>query len=222
MDLCQLWLGAQAQFGLGIDQLVPSDQPSHIFTITWPDGGPAALLGVTHIPDDPPDTGFVWMVAKSDMDRRPQAFLRRTRGMTEELFSLVPYERLHTYMSIERTTNLFFSCRWQGFEIIGVLPPIKAGLSARFAVAARRGMRGPRPMLAITVELGQGLRGRFPGNQGGRLSLPLPMGSRVADLLAALCLAPDEIGAVLRAGRPLGLDEPLMPKDRLALNSQAG
>lgn len=193
------------------------ERTKYAFTLTWPDGSPAAVLGVDEYPDDPPGTGFIWMVGSAELDRRPLAFARRSRGLIPEVFSKTPHGLLHTFVHSRRTTNLNFACRWLGFEITHALPSPGDNLPARFHLEVRRGAPGPRPMMKLTVELPDSLKGRFSGHQGGQVVIILRKGAVAAQALKALSLEPEAAKGMHLDGKPAGLSDALPPGALLSL-----
>ncbi len=217
-DLSRFWRGAEEHIGKSIWDVVTMEHTRYAFALTWPNGGPAAVVGVDEMPGDPPGVAFIWLVGGGELDRRPLAFARRSRSLIPELFERTPYDLLHTFVGITRTTNLSFACRWLGLQIARTLPPHEKGLPmARFDLEVRREDPGPRPMINLTVELAGALVGRYPGVEDGRVVIALRKGATLADALRALSLEPGELGAMRIDGRPAGPGDGLPPNCRLAL-----
>lgn len=217
-NLSRFWRSAEEKLGKPIWDIITMEDTRHAFALTWPDGSPAAVVGVDEMPEDPPGVGFIWLVGGAEMDRRPVAFARRSRSLIPEVFERTPYDLLHTFVGITRTANLNFACRGHGLQITRTLPPHEKGLPmARFDLEVRRPFAGPRPMINLTVELGGDLPGRFPGVEGGTLELVLRKEATAGDALKALSLELDQAGTLRVNGAPVGRDDVLPARCRLTL-----
>lgn len=217
--LCRLWQDAQKDFKKGMWEMVDMKDTKFSFAVDWKDGSPAAIVGVEEMPGDPPGTGFVWLVASDVLDKKPLAFLRHTRNLIPELFDQTPYQRFRTFVSIPYTTNLNYSCRWNGMEIVQTLPPAEGGKWARFELAVRRNSPGPKEMMNITVKLNGSLVDRFPGHKDGSIVIVLRRKAAVADALKILSLAETDCGMIKLEGKKASLDTVLSPDQRLEISS---
>ncbi|MBW2146840.1 MAG: MoaD/ThiS family protein [Deltaproteobacteria bacterium] len=72
-------------------------------------------------------------------------------------------------------------------------------------------------MPTVTVKLGGSLRNRAADPREGLETLVLPEGSRIADILSYMGIAPKEARIVLRNARSTSIDAPLEEGDRVAL-----
>jgi len=71
--------------------------------------------------------------------------------------------------------------------------------------------------MRITVKLGTVLRPKAPHFEGGEGTLELPHGARVADVMTALGIAPDEVNLIYRNHQLASPRAGLHHGDRLAL-----